>query len=174
MLKVAHQKLAAAGLSVPLIRANLVELDGLRDQSFDYAACLFSTLGMVRGRENRRQVLQHVRRVLKPGGRFLLHVHNLWFHLGTRLGRRWLLRDGLRQLGRADDAGDFEMPPHEGIAGLSLHHYARREVLRELRAAGFRIQTVKPIGTRPDAQLRRPWFLSGVRAYGFLIGAERA
>src|SRR5205823_4244519 len=47
MLQVAGAKAAAAGVDVPLLRANLVELNGLADESFDYAACLFSTLGMV-------------------------------------------------------------------------------------------------------------------------------
>ena len=28
---------------------------------------------------------------LRPGGRFVLHVHNRWFHLWDRAGRRWLL-----------------------------------------------------------------------------------
>ena len=55
------------------------------------------------------------------GGRFVLHVHNLWFNAWDRAGRRWLLRDGLRRLlGRA--TGDREMPAHQGIAGLALHH----------------------------------------------------
>src|SRR3954470_11782722 len=37
--------------SSSFLKANLVELSELPEQSFDYAACLFSTLGMVRGME---------------------------------------------------------------------------------------------------------------------------
>ena len=48
-------------------RANLVELDGVRDKSLDGAICLFSTLGMIRGRKNRRRVLDHAQRILRPG-----------------------------------------------------------------------------------------------------------
>src|SRR5262245_46762606 len=44
MLRLARQKAIAAGISVPLLRANLVELDCFHDRSFDHAACLFSTL----------------------------------------------------------------------------------------------------------------------------------
>jgi SAM-dependent methyltransferase len=36
----------------------------LPDASFDYAACLFSTLGMVRGRENRAKVLANAYRLV--------------------------------------------------------------------------------------------------------------
>ena len=46
MLAVAAEKARACNAGVPLLRANLVELDCVRDQSFDYAACLFSTLGI--------------------------------------------------------------------------------------------------------------------------------
>src|SRR3954451_20284028 len=49
MLKVAAEKARAAGVAVNLLRANLVELDALVHDRFDYAACLFSTLGMIAG-----------------------------------------------------------------------------------------------------------------------------
>src|SRR5262249_49774870 len=49
MLRAAGEKAAAAGVTVDRVQANLVELDSLRDGTFDYAACLFSTLGMVTG-----------------------------------------------------------------------------------------------------------------------------
>jgi SAM-dependent methyltransferase len=57
MLAVAREKARAAGAAVHLLRANLTQLDGVREGSFDYAACLFSTLGMVVGAEERRRVL---------------------------------------------------------------------------------------------------------------------
>jgi SAM-dependent methyltransferase len=168
MLKTASEKARAATLDVPLLRANLVDLECLNNGSFDYAACLFSTLGMIAGRVNRRRFLAHVRRILKPGGSFLLHVHNLWFHLGTRTGRRWLVRDRFSALTGADDAGNFT-PPTNAVA---LHHFTRREALRELRIAGFRIISVVPVSLREDCRLNWPWLFGGFRAYGFLIGAE--
>src|SRR5262245_25370300 len=51
----------------------------LPETSFDYAACLFSTLGMVRGAGNRAKVVANAFRLLKPGGQFVLHVHNRFF-----------------------------------------------------------------------------------------------
>src|SRR5262249_33781515 len=59
MLKVAGVKVAEAGVTAHRLRANLVELDALRGGTFDYAACLFSTLGMVAGDAARRQVVRH-------------------------------------------------------------------------------------------------------------------
>ena len=93
MLAVARDKADAAGVRVHLLHANLAELDGLRDGGFDYAACLFSTLGMVMGAANRRRVVGHAFRLLRPGGRFVLHVHNRWFNVWNGPGRAWLLRD---------------------------------------------------------------------------------
>ena len=67
MLRVAGAKARAAGVGIHRLKANLVELDCLADACFDYAACLFSTLGMVRGADNRRQAVGHAFRVLRPG-----------------------------------------------------------------------------------------------------------
>ncbi len=172
MLHVAAAKARAAGLPVSLLRANLARLESVADASFDYAACLFSTLGMVRGAENRRAVVGQAYRVLRPGGRFVLHVHNRWFNFWDPTGRKWLIRDWLRSwLG--GEAGDRLMPPHQGVAGLTLHLFTRREVMRLLKGAGFRIVEVRPISLRPDGRLRCPWWLGGLRAYGYLVAAER-
>ncbi len=170
MLRVARAK----ALSVPLIQANLVELDCLRDASFDYAACLFSTLGMISGVEHRQAVLAHAYRILKPGGRFLLHVHNRWFHLHTRAGRRWLIADGWRRMRGSPNSGDFEMPAHHGIGGLALHHFSRGEIVRELTLAGFRQIRVEPVSLCPDCRLPLPWLVPGLRAYGFLLSCVRS
>src|SRR5262249_13250139 len=133
MLKVARDKAKAAGATVHLLRANLTELDALAGSSFDYAACLFSTLGMVRGAAQRRRVVEHVFRLLRPGGRFILHVHNRWFNFWDSEGRRWLLRNLLASLLRRAPAGDRLMPVHQGVANLTLHLFTRREACRLLR-----------------------------------------
>jgi SAM-dependent methyltransferase len=173
MLRVAGEKAAAAGVAVQLLRANIVELDALRDGSFDYAACLFSTLGMVSGAAERRRVVGHVYRLLRPGGRFVLHVHNRWFNFWDPQGRRWLAKDVVRSLTSQPGAGDRPMPVHRGIAGLSLHQFTRGETVRLLRGTGFRLREVRPVGLREDATLPRPLWLGWLRAYGYLIAAER-
>jgi SAM-dependent methyltransferase len=171
MLKVARAR--AGAVPVHLLKANVVELAGLADQSFDHAACLFSTLGMVAGSANRRRVLGHVHRLLRPGGKFVLHVHNRWFNFWDRPGRRWLLGDVMASaLGRGE-GGDRPMPPHQGVAGLALHHFTRREVVRLLRGAGFRVLEVAPVGLAEDGRLARPWWFGWLRAYGYLVAAQK-
>jgi SAM-dependent methyltransferase len=168
MLAVARDK--AAGAPVHLLRANLTELDALRAETFDYATCLFSTLGMVTGPGMRERVVGHAWRLLRPGGVFVLHVHNLWFNAWDRGGRAWLLRDRLRG-GAA--AGDRAMPAHQGLAGLTLHLFTRREALRLLAAAGFRVREVQALGLGPAGRLRWPFWFGWLRAYGYLLAAEK-
>lgn len=142
------------------VKANLVDLAGLTDQSFDYAACLFSTLGMVRGGENRTAALRSAERVLKWGGKFVLHVHNRWY---AGLGWRRLLAQRVRTLlGRAG-AGDVTMPQSYDGAPLTLHHFTRQEACWELMQAGIHVTRVQPVppGEPP-------------RGYGYLIAAETA
>src|SRR5262245_16267504 len=173
MLAVTCGKAKAEGVEVGLLQANLAELDAVAEGSFDHATCLFSTLGMVIGADVRRRVVAHVFRILRPGGRFILHVHNRWFHLHDRPGRRWLLSDTIRRCLRRPDAGDRVMPPHQGIAGLTLHMFGRREAVALLREPGFRVVEVRPVGLRADGSLGASWFLPGLRAYGFLIAVEK-
>jgi SAM-dependent methyltransferase len=173
MLRVLGTKARAANVNVARAKANLVQLDGLADQSFDYAACLFSTLGMIAGAENRRRVLQHAFRLLRAGGVFVLHVHNRWHNLYDPAGRRWLLLDSVGRLARSAECGDRPMPTHNGLAGLALHHYTQREIIVELRQAGFIVRDVQRVGLSKDGRLSCPWFLGRLRCYGHLLAAER-
>jgi len=164
MLAKARENAAAADVRVEWLKANLVDLAELPDASFDYTACLFSTLGMVRGDENRAKVLANAFRLLKPGGRFVLHVHNRFF---GGLGVREVRRQFVRWLLRRPDAGDITMPQAYGGAPLTLHHFTRREAARLLADAGFAVREVLAVG--PDGNRVRP----GSRAYGWLILGER-
>jgi SAM-dependent methyltransferase len=173
MLHQAAVRAQQAGVTVQLLQANLARLDMLAGVSFEGAACLFSTLGMVIGAEARQAVLRGVYRLLKPGGRFVLHVHNLWFNLHTPLGRRWLLSNRVNAwLGR-EPFGDRVMPLHQGIVGLTLHLFTRREAVRLLREAGFGIVDVRPVSLQADGKVSWPWWFGSLRAYGYLIAAER-
>ena len=136
--------------------ANLVELpEEFRD--FDYAACLFSTLGMIRGSENRAAALSSAHRVLRPGGRFALHVHNRYYH-GVGL-RGWR-------------SGDIVMPQAYGGAPLTLHHYSLAEALRAVCGVGFRVLEAMPVSA--TGWLTKRWLLPKVRSYGYLIAAEKS
>lgn len=163
------EMLAKAWQNAPtstFVKANLVELNELPERSFDYAACLFSTLGMVRGSENRAKVVANVFRLLKPGGRFVLYAHNR-FYRGLGLGR--VCGQFFRTLFERPTAGDITMPQAYAGAPLTLHHFMRHEAVRMLWEAGFATRDVKPL--RADGE-PAAW-PTAVRAYGWLILAER-
>ena len=42
-----------------------------------------------------------------------------------------------------------------------------------LAAAGFRVLDVTPVAATADGRFAWPWWLLGVRAYGYLLSAER-
>ncbi|WP_439620864.1 class I SAM-dependent DNA methyltransferase [Gemmata sp.] len=152
-----------SGARVEWVKANLVDLAELPAASFDYAACLFSTLGMVRGAENRAKVVANAFRLLKPGGRFVLHAHNRFFH---RLGRTRVLAQRWKTLVGSTSAGDITMSQAYGGAPLTLHHFTQREVLGLLEAAGFAVRDV--FATGDDG---RP--ATSTRVYGWLVLSER-
>jgi SAM-dependent methyltransferase len=173
MLAVTRAKAAACGLAIPLLQANLTQLDCLADRSFDYAACLFSTLGMVLGAAQRRGVVAHAARLLRPGGKFILHVHNRWYNVWDSAGRGWLWRDLIGLRGDGLERGDRVMPVHQGVAGLTLHLFTRGEAMRLLRNAGLRVIEVRPVSVRADGRLLAPWWFGLLRTYGYLIAATR-
>jgi SAM-dependent methyltransferase len=168
MLCVLRAKAQAAQIAAPAIRVNLVELDAVRSAQFDYAACLFSTLGMIRTAAARQRCLAHVARILKPGGRLVLHVHNYWFNARSAAGRAWLLRDLL-----TGASGDRTMPAHVGVSPITLHHFTRTSAQRALRAAGLSVRAVRPVSTHADGRLPWAWWAARWRAYGFFLVAEK-
>jgi SAM-dependent methyltransferase len=173
MLKVLGDKAAALGLAIPRLCANLVDLSMLADGSFDHAACLFSTLGLIVGVEARGRAVAHAYRLLRPGGVFVLHVHNRWFNFWTAHGRALLLREvAASWLGRGA-GGDYLMPPHQGMGRLTIHLFTRREIVRLLRSCGFEIVEVRPLSLRPDGRLACPWWFGRLRSYGYLIAARK-
>ena len=90
MLESFAAKARQANLSdrVSLVQGNLVQLEAFADNSIDAAICMFSTLGMIHGRQYRARFLKHARRMLKPDQPFILHAHNSLFQIRQHKGLR--------------------------------------------------------------------------------------
>lgn len=166
MLRIAGEKAAAEGLSIHRLKANLVQLNCLADGAFDCAACLFNTLGIVAGPSHRRQVVDHVYRLLRPGGVFVLHGHNRWFNIWNSSGRKWLLLEWFR-FGRRD----WSMPAHQRATGWPMHLFTRRELCGLLTDAGFALAEARAIGLH--GELPWPSWFGGARAYGYLLAGRK-
>ncbi len=170
MLEIVQEKADLAELDIQCLRANLVQLDCLIDDSIDHAICLFSTMGMIRGRDSRRQALRHVARTLKPGGGFVLHVHNFWFNLYDHQGVRWVLASFLRRLWDGDaklETGDKYFH-YRGVSNMFLHVFRRGELIRDLTEAGFQVDQLIPLALTRDRPIRWPRFFPSLRAIGWV------
>lgn len=169
MLRIVARQATQEQLPVDVLRANLVELDGIRGQSVDNALCLYSTLGMIRGREARQACLRHVRRIVRPDGAFVLHVHNLWANLWNPAGRQWLFAHFREWVRRSDfEWGDKQQTIH-GVPHVLLHLFTRGRLQRELRDSGWRIAELIPLCRQHRERLAASCFFSGVRANGWIV-----
>jgi SAM-dependent methyltransferase len=168
MLETVQVKAEESGVSLMTVEANLCRLGCLPDGSFDNAISMFSTLGMIRGKTARAKALKEAFRILRPGGRLALHVHNLWLNLRDTQGRAWLLSQLKRALTFDPGFGDRRMT-YRGIAGMEVHLYRWRELKRELRGAGFRIDEVIPLDEISSERIPHPWFFQNLRAGGWIV-----
>ena len=187
MLDVVREKAELDRLAIDCLRANLVQLtpDLVPDESVDHALCLFSTLGMIRGRANRLAALRHMRRILRPGGRLVLHVHNLWWNLYDPGGPRWLTRSLLRSTlrraaprqGAEGATNDWELGdkvfPYRGVPNFFLHVFRAGELRRDLREANLPIVRWIPLEIRRRHALPQPWLLPSLRCNGWIVVCQR-
>jgi SAM-dependent methyltransferase len=174
MLQEVRRAAERLGVEVPCVQANLVELDGIAAASCDHGMCLFSTLGMIQGRVNRVQALRHFRRIIKPGGRLVLHVHNYWYNLQDPGGPWWLMGNLFRSIyskwlgdGRIE-RGDKHYP-YRGLQNMFLHVFTRGELTRDLQQAGWQTMEFLPLQPRT----MQPWtdsaWLKDWRAVGWIV-----
>jgi ubiquinone/menaquinone biosynthesis C-methylase UbiE len=172
MLRQAASEGDKAGVRIDWIKANVVELGCFKEAAFDHVVCLFSTLGMIHPTTARRKALAEARRVLKPGGKFLLHVHNRWFQQRQQ-GWGKLLKEWLLSCWPGREVKDEPMPVHQGVANLIIHAFTWKEVMTLLEREGFRIVETMLLGLSQHGQLRWPWWWSSLRAHGYLIAAVK-
>lgn len=86
-LKLARQRLALFGLSGQLHESNAEELSFLPDNHFD----LIYSFGVIHHTPHPRRVVEHVLRLLKPGGEFRVMVYNRWSYKTLSICLRGLL-----------------------------------------------------------------------------------
>ena len=169
MLQVVRNKATEQQLDITCLRANLVELNCLADNSVDHCICLFSTLGMISGRANRQACLNHIARMMRNGGRFILHIHNYWYNLYDPGGPRWLLSNWLKSLFNSQvQRGDRQFS-YRGVPNMYLHVFRHGEIKRALKRAGLAIEKTIPLHAQRQQPLARPWFFRDLRANGWIF-----
>jgi SAM-dependent methyltransferase len=171
MLEIMNRKFMAgctAGTIFP-VKANLVELGCFAQQSVDHAVCLFSTLGMIHGRANRRAMLETLFKLTRPGGVFIVHVHHRWAALREHRGVRQLARSWWAAIqDRNCDFGDCTYA-YRGLQSMFMHRFSKRELKQDLKATGWTIDRIDPISI-DGSHINRKTILPG----GFVFHAIRS
>ncbi|MCG8649428.1 MAG: class I SAM-dependent methyltransferase, partial [Pirellulales bacterium] len=154
------------------VKANLADLNCFVDQAVDHAVCLFSTVGMIQGRKHRQSMLRQVARIVRPGGKLMLHVHNRWAALWEPGGMAGLLRSRLRSWLEANyDFGD-KTYAYRGIEEMFMHRFSRSELVRDLTANGWRVEHLHALSIDGSGCLSNS-MLAAYRAGGFIVLAQK-
>jgi ubiquinone/menaquinone biosynthesis C-methylase UbiE len=165
---VRHRELAG------FVHSNLVELEWLADEVIDVAVCLFSSIGMIRGRVNRIAFLKHARRTLKPHGTLLLHAHNRGRSWLDPQGPWWLVSTRLKSWCSANCEYGDRVYVYRGLPQMFLHIYSQSELRAELQAAGFDRVELWPIDVTGSRLLPGRALATYFRAGGFFALARKA
>ncbi len=149
------------GAVMPM-RANLVELQAVRDAIADHAVCMFSTLGMIQGRRSRRSFLRHAARIVRPGGTLVLHVHRRWAALRERGGWRKLLGNRLRSWYRREVEFGDAVYAYRGLENMFMHRFTAGEIRGDLRDAGWRTERLERVDLRGEQLTASTWDAGGL------------
>ena len=151
-----------------LTQANLVELGAFADNSIDHGISLFSTLGMIAGQENRQAFLNHVGRIIRPNGVFILHAHNVWYQLRHPGGLRWAISNFLSAMRGKTEFGD-RTANYRNIKNMFIHSFRKSELEQAIRKSGFGSLEwfgIAPGATEPVDKLN---LLSSCRLVGWIV-----
>lgn len=147
--------------SIYPMRCNLVELSSLQDKIVDHAVCMFSTLGMIQGRDNRLAFLKHCHRIVRPGGRFVIHVHRRWAAIREPKGFRRLLSSWIRSHSRPECEFGDSTYSYRGLEKMFMHRFSARELRTDLKQTGWDILAFDSVNLTGDAITKSIWNTSG-------------
>ena len=169
MLDRLTSKAAAADVTdrIEVHRGNLADLGSLPNAIADDGLCLFATLGMIQGASHRQSFLRHAHRLIRPGGRLLVHVHHRWAMLSEPRPMRTLTRSCYDAVMGRMPMGDATYA-YRGLAAMYMHRFTRRELRSLLRHAGWSPTRWDRLAVDPS-RLARASEIAG----GFFVVATR-
>jgi hypothetical protein len=152
----------------------MAQLTCLAEGFADAAICLYSSIGMIRGSQNRQSMLQSVSAALKQNGLFFVHVHNRGSWLRDPRGIQTTLQSYLRS--RYDKESEFgdRIYGYRGLPSMFLHIFSQAEIKLALRKAGLTVESVYLLNRTSSGPLRWKWFFSHLRAGGFMVVASKS
>ena len=155
MLEEARDKLALAGLSAGLVRADMLRPPFAASVRFDAILLMFSTLGLVFGAKERIAFISRLGGFLEGGGSIFVHVHNDKYrrHLagGWKDNPAAKLPELARQALGLLEPGDHLIRNYRGVLDLRLHSFTLREIGELASQSGLRLLHLEGLNDRRDA-----------------------
>jgi len=142
LLKIVRDKLEKEKLdNVELIHSSVLELP-LQENSVD-AVLFIAALHNIKGRENRIRSLKEMKRVLRKNGKALVSVWSRW---QDRYRKEFFKRWWFTLLGQGE-FGDIDIywRQHGFDVPRFYHLYSKKEFLKDLKEAGFRILNIEDV-----------------------------
>jgi len=158
LLEIARTKTAAAP-NISFQQADLASSDwsrGLQAQHFDFVFA-FATMHHIPSREMRLQLLEQVRKLLTPNGRF---IHSNWQFLNSERLRARIQDWSLIELTADDvDEGDYLLDWRREGPGLRyVHHFSAEELEELAKSSNFEIEQIfSSDGKSGDLGLYQTW-----------------
>ena len=150
------------------IQANLVALDALKSNAFDHSVCLFSTLGMIQGRENRIKMLNQLSRIVSDGGIFLVHVHHRWSAITEPKGPSQLAKSMMKAIVNKEYEFGDSTYRYRGIEKMFMHRFSLHELKADLRRTHWQVESVHRVSIDGTTVLTNPFQIAG----GFFVTAR--
>lgn len=169
-LGIAKQKLKSYNYPVNrLVCGDLLNPPINNTARFEGILFMFSVLGLIKGYDNRVQILSKFKEFLAPNGKILMHVHNSEFSTSVIMQKVRKLRANLLAH-EMEEEGDKVMRNYRGIQDLYLHSFSLKEIYNLMRDSGLKIDLLVALNAARDGVCES----ENVRrdANGFLISAK--
>lgn len=150
MLRHAAEKNHASGVPLPLVQADASALP-FGAETFDIVCTAFGAVPFI---DDSARVMREVRRVIKPGGRWVFSVTH---------PMRWIFLDDPTERGLVAVHSYFDRRPYveydeHGVATYVEHHRTLGDRIRELIAAGFTlVDLIEPEWPEGHEQIWGQW-----------------
>lgn len=169
MVELVKEDLKKEGLEAKLYNMDVVDLSEIKDNSFDYVICMYSSLGCIPGKENRQKAVNEFSRIVKKGGLVIIHAHNRLANFGYLQYLGWIFksyfwRDTDLELG--DRYLGDEYP-----GGSYIHIFSPDEMKEIFHIAGLKITKGAYLNKNQDGYYSG-WF-NNLRSGGFIFVGKK-
>ncbi len=124
--------------------ADVLELDKIQENNFNYIFCI-AVLHHLPGNELRLKALGQMKRKLKPGGKIIITVWNLWSRAKFRkliIKYSWLKLVNKNTMDFGDILFDWKNNKGEKISSRYYHIFTKNNLKKLVAAAGFKLERI--------------------------------